>query len=323
MRVVFMGYQSWGNVTLRAVLAAGHEVPLVVTHPSSDDPYESIWPNEVAEIAAERGIPCIERVYADDKGVADAIAAARPEVIVASNWRTWLAASVYELAKHGALNIHDALLPRYAGLSVLNWAVANGETETGVTVHFMAEDIDLGDIAVQERVPIRPGDTATDLLHRTLPLFSELAVRALADLDAGALERRPQDRREATFFHKRTELDGLIDWNAPPELVHNLVRAQSDPYPNAYTFHAGRRLRVKRTSMPARTYCGTPGRVVCRQGDGVVVVCGGNARPNQAVVLEVVETDDGPPIAAAVHFERMGEQLGVEMPAARPTLEAP
>jgi methionyl-tRNA formyltransferase len=309
MRVVFMGCQIWGNVTLRAVLAAGHDVPLVVTHPSSDHPSQSIWPNEVPLIAAEREIPCLEAAHADE-GIAEAIAEARPGVVLASNWRTWVAASVYEVAEHGALNVHDSLLPAYAGLSVVNWAVANGETETGVTVHFMADDIDLGDIAVQERVPIGPEDTATDVLHRSLPLCGELPLRALAELEAGTLRRRPQDPRQATFFHRRTDLDVRIDWNAPPEAVHDLVRAQSDPYPNAYTLHDGQRLCVKRTSMPARTYRGTPGRVVCRQGDGIVVVCGASARPNQGIVLEVVEPDDGAPIAAVDHFERMGEQLG-------------
>lgn len=308
MRLVFLGYQPWGTVTLRALLDAGHEVPLVVTHPSADHPYQALWPERVAEIAEKHGIPYLERDVADD-GVADAIAKARPDVVVASNWRTWIPSGVYADVPHGALNIHDSLLPRYGGLSVINWAVANGERETGVTVHFVADDIDLGDIAVQQSVPIGPDDTATDLLHRTLPLCGELPVRALAQMEAGTLERRPQDREQATFFHRRADIDGLIDWSAPPETVHNLVRAQSDPFPNAYTFHAGRRLRVKRTSMPDRAYGGTPGRVVCRYGDGVVVICGTGSRPRQGIVVEVVATDDGQPVAAAEHFERLGVQL--------------
>jgi methionyl-tRNA formyltransferase len=313
MRVVFMGYQPWGNVTLRALLKAEHEVSLVVTHPPGDHPYESIWPDAVTEISAEERIPCIESVHADED-VADAIAAVNPEVIFASNWRTWIAPKVFELASIGAFNIHDGLLPRYGGLAPLNWAVANGETEAGVTVHELASEIDLGDIAVQERVPIEPEDTATDLLHRTLPLFADLAVRTLAGLEAGTLRPRSQDPSQATFFHRRSQRDSQIDWSAPPEVVHNLVRAQSDPYPNAFTFHQGERIRVKETAMPARVYCGTPGRIFCREGNGIVAVCGRGQTSNQGLVLKVVAPEDGPPVPAAEFFQGTGTQLGEEVP---------
>lgn len=311
MRVVFMGAQSWGNATLRALADAGHDIPLAVTHPGDEEVAESIWRNEVAAIAAERGIPCIEAVRADET-VAAAIASARPDVIVASNWRTWISPAVCGLAASAAFNVHDSLLPCYGGLSVINWAVANGETETGVTVHCLAEQIDLGDIVLQQQVPIGPRDTATDVLGRALELCGELPVRALEQLADGTLERRPQDPRQATFFHRRTERDWLIDWRADAATVHNLVRAQSDPYPNAWTLHRGERLRVKRTSAPSRTYLGTPGRVVCRDGDGVVVICGGGAERG-AVVVEAVARDGGPEISAAHYFERFGEQLGAEL----------
>jgi methionyl-tRNA formyltransferase len=114
----------------------------------------------------------------------------------------------------------------------------------------------------------------------------------------------------STFYHKRTERDRRIDWSRPARSVHDLVRAQADPYPNAFTVHRGRRLLVKRAVLPRRPYRGTPGRVFIRDGDGVVVVCGeAPGTANQGVVLLAVQPEGGDPIAAAKHFERMGDDL--------------
>lgn len=310
MRVVFMGYQTWGHITLDAVLRAGHEVPLVVTHPTSDHAYETIWADSVRALAESRGIPVIECQRACPVRVGDAVREARADVILSSDWRTWLDPRIYEIPPHGALNIHDALLPRYAGFAPLNWAILNGETETGVTVHWMNELFDLGDILLQERVPIGPDETVTEVFRRTLPLFDTLAVRALELLDSGDPPRTRQDPSQATFFHKRSECDSLIDWREPRGRIRNLIRAQSDPYPNAFTFHQGRKLKVKRASLAASTYCGSPGRVFARRPEGVVVIAGADdGSPGQGLVLEVVQPEGGPEIPANEYFTRMGDYL--------------
>ena len=110
MRVAVFGYQSWGHRTLSAVINAGHEVVLVVTHPASDHPYEQMWADSVEELASEHELQvCVtERVGQD---VIEALRDAAPDIIVANNWRTWLPPEVFSLAKHGALNVHDGLLP--------------------------------------------------------------------------------------------------------------------------------------------------------------------------------------------------------------------
>lgn len=313
MRVVFMGYQTWGRVTLEAVLREGHEVPLVVTHPCSEHEYETIWADSVRGLAEARGIPVIECRRACPERIGEAVRRAGADVILSSDWRTWVHPSVYGIPRHGALNIHDALLPRYAGFAPLNWAILNGETETGVTVHWMNEHFDLGDILLQERVPIGPDDTATDLFQRTIPLFDTLAVRALELLAAGDPPRTPQDPAGATFFHKRCERDSLIDWREPRSRIRNLVRAQSDPYPNAFTFHHGRKLRIKRASLATQTYCGSPGRVFARRPEGVVIVAGADAGgPGQGLVVETVQPEGGEEMPANDYFTRMGDYLGRE-----------
>lgn len=306
VRIVFMGYQAWGVQSLAALIDAGHEIPLVVTHPASGDAYESLWEESVRSLAESHGIPVIERVDANDPelfaGVSD------PDLFVMSNWRRWLSPEVYRRARHGAINIHDALLPRYGGFAPINWAVAAGEVETGVTVHLVDEGLDTGDVLLQRRVPIGPDDTATAIYERTLPLFAELIVEAVAQLEAGSAAPVAQDPRESSFFHKRSPRELWIDWQRPAPDVYNLVRAQSPPYPSAFTVHDGARLEILSARLSARSYRGTPGRVMCREDGGIVVLCGG--RDAQGLTLLTVRPHGGEAVPAVLHFERMGGYLG-------------
>lgn len=310
MRVVFLGFGTWGVVTLNAILDAGYNVPLVVTHPESKHEYEVIWSESVHALASERGIPTAVCLYANDKAVVGLIEEAKPDVIVSSDWRTWLSPAVFNVPTHGSINIHDALLPKYAGFAPINWAIANGETETGVTVHFIQDDFDLGDIIIQQKVPIEFSDTATDIFHKTLPLFSSLPLDALRLIDRKELRTIRQEKGVATFYHKRSERDSFIDWSKSSVDIYNLIRAQSDPYPNAYTFFNNKKLKVKRASLPDRSYCGTPGRVFCRLAAGVVVVCGLSRDSNQGLVLEVIQEEGGAVMGANEYFKKMGDYLG-------------
>ncbi|MHA6629886.1 methionyl-tRNA formyltransferase [Pseudonocardia sichuanensis] len=311
MRVVAFGYMTWGRRTIEAVLDAGHEVPLIVTHADSDNPYEKIFNESVAELAADRGIPLLVRERADDAEVREAITAAAADVMVVSNWRTWLAPEVYSIPRLGTVNVHDALLPAYAGFAPLNWALINDEPEVGVTAHLMNAEFDAGDILLQRSTPVTDEDTVVDLFDRTLAMFGPITVDALELVESGRAVPTPQDRRAASYFHRRTDEENRIDFSWPARDLFNLVRAQVDPYPNAYCYHRGERLRVLAASVTDDVIGGTPGRVVIRRGRGVVVVAGADARRgrNRGLVLERVRTDDGRELDAADHFTRMGEYL--------------
>ena len=245
MRVVFLGFQTWGHVTLEALLAdPRHSVSLVITHPESEHPYETIWADSVAELAQSVDVDVVIAQSANGDEVKQRIEQARPDVLVCSDWRTWVAPEVLSLAEFQGINIHDGLLPTYGGFAPINWAIISGEREAGLTAHCMTEEFDLGDILVQYRVPIGFTDTATDVAERVFSLLGKVTLEALdrvADVD---FQPQPQDRTKATFFHKRSMHDSQIDWSLSPLAIYNLVRAQSDPYPNAYTFHRGQRSRV-------------------------------------------------------------------------------
>lgn len=308
--MVFMGYQTWGHASLQALLAADHSVPLVVTHGESSHPYETIWADSVAELAASAGIEVLTARVADAE-VAAGIAAVEPDVILCSDWRTWVAPELLALARLGGINVHDGLLPAYGGFAPINWAIVCGESEAGVTAHVMTEELDGGDILVQRRVPIGFTDTATEVALRVFGLVGPVGLEALERIADPDFQPQPQDRDRATFFHKRSDRDSRIDWTSTPLAIYNLVRAQSDPYPNAHTVHYGRRLAIKRASLPRRVYCGSPGRVFCRVAEGVIVLCG--TRPGngaQGLVVESVQPEGGEEVPASEYFRLMGDDLG-------------
>ncbi|MGP4114874.1 methionyl-tRNA formyltransferase [Streptomyces sp. 4N509B] len=315
MRVAMFGYQTWGYRTLQALLDAGHEVALVVTHPRSDHAYERIWDDSVAELAAKHGVPVLLRQRPTDAELLDTLRDAAPEIIVANNWRTWLPPEIYELPPHGTLNVHDSLLPAYAGFSPLIWALINGERQVGVTAHRMDATLDAGDILLQRAVPVGLNDTATDLFHRTVELIGPVVRESLELIATGRAVWIPQDRTRASFFHKRSEEDSRIDWTWPAADLERLVRAQSDPYPNAFTFHRGRRIRILAAAVSEGRYGGTPGRIFIREGEGdeagVVIVAGADARTGRGhgLLVRRVRTDDGTEHRATDYFRTMGGYL--------------
>ncbi|AZS89004.1 methionyl-tRNA formyltransferase [Streptomyces griseoviridis] len=313
MRVAMFGYQTWGHRTLQALLDSDHEVVLVVTHPRSDHAYEKIWDDSVAELAEKNDVPVLLRNRPDDPELLAALRESAPDLIVANNWRTWLPPELFDLPPHGTLNIHDSLLPSYAGFSPIIWALINNEPRVGVTAHRMNAELDAGDILTQRSVAVGPADTATDLFHRTVDLITPI-VRESLDLIASGRDAgqwQPQDRSRASFFHKRSAEDSRIDWSWPAERLERLVRAQSDPYPNAYAFHRGERLRIVAAGVSEGLYGGTPGRIFIREGDGVVVVAGPEAHSGtgRGLLVRRVRTEDGTELAAADYFRTMGGYL--------------
>lgn len=310
MNVVLFGYQTWGHRVLQALIQSRHEVALVVTHPPGDDAYETIWTDSVQELAEAHAIPVLVKATPDDE-TATRVGDVGADVMVACNWRTWIPPEIFDAPRLGTLNVHDSLLPAYAGFAPLNWALINGEPEVGITAHIMDERLDRGAIILQPRVTVEATDTIGDLFAKTLVLFGPTTTEALDHLEHGSGERRPQDLAHASFFHKRADEDNRIDWSWPAQDIANLVRAQADPYPNAFSFHGAARLQIRSASVSLTPAGGTPGRIFARQGDGVIIVCGPEARRgrNHGLVIEQLRTDDGEELTAGSYFTRLGGYL--------------
>jgi methionyl-tRNA formyltransferase len=311
MRVVMFGYQTWGHRTLQALLDSEHEVALVVTHPKSDHPYEKIWSDSVEDLATEHGVEVLIRNRPDDDELLQRLREVDPDVIVATNWRTWIPPTIFSLPEHGTLNVHDSLLPAYAGFSPLIWALINDEKEVGVTAHMMDDTLDAGDVVLQRAVPVGPRDTTADLFRKTVELFGPITVDGLAEIASGRTDFTKQDRSKASFFHKRAEEDLRIDWTWSAEELDRLVRAQCAPYPSAFAFHRGERLEIVEAEVSQGCYGGTPGRVFYREGDAVVIVAGADARRgrNRGLAVRRVRTAAGVELPAAEYFTHMGGYL--------------
>lgn len=310
MRVVMFGYQTWGYRTLAALLKSRHDVCLAVTHPASEHAYESIWADSVEDLARSEGIDVFV-AKRPTRELIDTVAALKPDVMVANNWRTRLPEDLIGIPTHGTLNLHDSLLPKFTGFSPVIWSLISGATHTGLTAHLMDAELDTGDILVQRAVEITPQSTGTSLVHDTLELVPEVLEEALDQLEFGTARPVPQDLSQRTFFHKRSEQDGLVNWTWPAADIERFIRALSDPYPNAFTFFRGRRLRLIKAHVSRCAYGGSPGRVFIEEDGGMVIVAGAQAYRggSPGLVLDVVRTDDGVDHDALAFFGHGGGYL--------------
>ena len=310
MRVVMFGYQTWGHKTLQSLIDSVHDVVGVVTHPTSDQVYESIWADSVEDLAREHDVP-VHLARRPDATMQKQIQAWKPDIIVANNWRTWLPPEIFAHPPHGTLNLHDSLLPRFTGFSPIAWALIGGADEVGLTAHRMDGELDTGDVLTQAAIPIGPRDTATELVRATIDLIPGVLLEALERIESGTAQWRPQDLAQRTFFHKRHETDSLIDWSWEASDIDRLVRAMSDPYPNAFTYYRGERISVVQAHVSKGIYGGTPGRVFIREGDGMAIVAGPDAHRgrNHALVIDRVRSSDGTEYSALEYFPSGGGYL--------------
>ncbi|SIR62152.1 methionyl-tRNA formyltransferase [Williamsia sterculiae] len=310
MRVVMFGYQTWGHKTLEALIKSRHQVELVVTHPPSEHAYETIWADSVEDLARSEGIDVHLAKRPTDELIARVTEIA-PDIMVANNWRTWLPPELFSIPTHGTLNLHDSLLPRFTGFSPVIWALISGATETGLTAHLMDDDLDTGGIIAQRSVPITESSTGTGLVQETIDQIPEVLLDALDRIEDGTATVTPQDLTQRSFFHKRAEVDSLIDWHKPADEIERFIRALQDPYPNAYTHFRGERLRVVRAHVSRSIYGGTPGRVFIGEDDGMVIVAGDEAYRggSPGLVIDRLRTDDGTEHGALDYFRHGGGYL--------------
>src|SRR6516162_3651592 len=222
-RAVVFAYHNVGVRCLKALLARGVDVRLVVTH--EDNPHEQIWFESVAAVAADYGIATIAPEDSNAAEVVARVAAARPDFLFSFYYRAMLKAPLLALPSRGALNMHGSLLPKYRGRVPINWAIIHGETETGATLHYMTTKPDDGDIVAQTAVPILPDDTAKEVFDKVTVAAEITLHEALPGLVAGTAPRRPQDASLASYFGARKPEDGVIDWSKSATEIHNLVRA--------------------------------------------------------------------------------------------------
>lgn len=278
MKLVFCGTPSFAVPTLKLALRAGYDVPLVVTQP--DRPAgrgQQLTPPPVKTTALEAGlrITQLEKIKnnAELRAELESIA---PDAILVVAYGRIIPRWMLDLPRHGNLNLHGSLLPKYRGAAPIQWAIANGEPATGVTTMRLDEGLDTGDILLQRELPLAPDMTSVDVFPLLAEMGADLMMETLRELDAGTLQPHKQDEARATHAPLLTRDDGRMDFSRPAMTLYNRWRG-FQPWPGAWTTLSGKKLAIHRllpTELKGQR--GTdPGTAVVQQGT-LFVACAEN-----------------------------------------------
>ena len=247
MHAVVFAYHDVGVNCLKALLDAGIQIDLVVTH--QDDPHENVWFGSVAKLCEDQKIPYITPDANQLIDLVPQLQKLTPDYLFSFYYRHMIPAELLACARIGALNMHGSLLPKFRGRAPVNWAILQGATETGATLHMMEVKPDAGDIVGQSTVSIGPNETATDVFGKVSQAAVTVINLVLPELIQGHIPRKPNNLGQGSYFGGRKPADGQILWHQTAQQVHNLVRAVAPPYPGAFTDWQGQRMIVARTSL--------------------------------------------------------------------------
>ena len=268
-----MGTPGFAVPTLEALVAAGHTVPAVYTQP--DRPKgrgQSLAMPPVKESALRLGLTVQQPEKIRETGVYEELAAIGADAMVVVGYGQIIPQRIIDLPRLGIINVHASLLPRYRGAAPIQWAVANGESVTGVTTMRIDAGLDTGDILLMEQTGIGPDETSVELSTRLARLGADLCVRTLAGLAAGTVTPQPQRHAEATLARILEKSDGVIDWKLPAAAIHNRVRG-FQPWPGGVTILRGQPLGISRTRLVEDALPHEPGTVSVH-GKRLLVSCG-------------------------------------------------
>jgi len=279
-KIVFMGTPLFAVPSLTALIEAGYDMAAVVTRP--DKPRGrglATLPCAVKEIALKRGIRVLEPRNIRDEGFISELRGMAPDFIVVVAYGRILPEPILEIPPRGCINLHASILPRYRGAAPVNWAIVNGEKETGVSTMLMDAGMDTGPVLRTERVAIGDDDTAEDLAERLSTTGAHLLTETLALIAEGRIHAVAQDDKAATYAPMLKKKDGRIDWAKSASEVKNLMRGLS-PWPGAYTAWKGMILKIHSgglSTISSSDNKAMPGTVVDITGDSIIVKCGDSA----------------------------------------------
>jgi methionyl-tRNA formyltransferase len=275
MRVVFMGSPDFAVPCLRA-LAGAHEVALVVSQPDKPAGRGSQLTAPAVKVAAqELGLAVMQPKSARTGELRDALAASGAELAVVVAYGKILPRAVLDALPRGCINVHASILPKYRGAAPVQWAVINGEPETGVAIMQLDEGMDTGPVLLERRIAIDPDETSGELLARLAPIGAAALLEAIELIAAGTAQPRAQDHGSASHAPMLTKADGAIDFTAPASAVAARIRGV-DPWPGAQASHRGQTVKLFRARI-ANDPNGNPvlaGQVLAIDADGMRVATG-------------------------------------------------
>ena len=278
MRVVFMGTPDFAVGTLEALIAEGHEIRAVVTQP--DKPKgrgKTLMPTPVKEVALKHEIPVLQPVKVREPEFVEQLRTMEPDVIVVAAFGQIISRDLLELPKYGCINVHASLLPAYRGAAPIQWAVINGDRESGVTIMRMNEGLDTGDMIDKVVVPLAEDETGGSRFERLSHAGARLCVKVLEDLEAGRAVCTPQPEESTTAYAAMiTKKMGEICWQRPAEEIEQLIRGLN-PWPSAYTYLDNKSLKLWKATVEKaeeETENAVPGQVIRADKNGLCICTG-------------------------------------------------
>jgi methionyl-tRNA formyltransferase len=272
MRIVFMGTPESAVPSLRRLLADGHDVLAVWTQP--DKPAgrgNKLHASPIKQFAIENSLTVHQPPKIKNAEAKDLFASHHADVAVVVAYGKILPQEFLTAPKFGCVNVHFSLLPKYRGAAPVNWAIVNGETETGVTTMRIVQELDAGPVLLHRATKIEDGETAPQLLTRLAAIGADLISETIDHLND--LKVEPQVSEEATFAPILKREDGLIDWSMDASEIERRVRG-FQPWPNAHTTFRSRRLVIWHASAEPIEHRFAPGEIITAHGDSLTVSCG-------------------------------------------------
>lgn len=280
LRVIFMGTAPLACASLQALARAPFARTIaVVTQPDRPKGRElKLQPSAVKELALKSGLPVLQPERARHPEFVEQLRALQPDLIVVAAYGQILPQAILDLPRHGCLNVHTSILPRHRGAAPIQWAILDGDAETGVTIMKMDAGLDTGDIVTLEKTPIQDTDDAQSLHDRLATLGAELLVRTIPDYLSGKLIPQKQPEAGVSYARKIAKEDGRIDWSLPAPVLWNRIRGLS-PWPGAFTHLPAdpKPVLLKIWKAGPIERAGPRGRVLSADRDGIVVGCGSGA----------------------------------------------
>ncbi len=261
MKIVFMGTARFALPSLRALLKAGHTIEGVITQP--DRPRGRKRKLAVSPIKAEAlelGLQLSQPESIRSAQALEQLQAWEPELIVVAAYGQIIPQAILELAPYGSINVHGSLLPHYRGAAPIQWALINGEKETGVTTMYMDQGVDTGDIILKKALPVDEDIYYGQLQEQLAQLGAELIVQTVAAIATGTAPREKQDEAQATYAPALKSTDEMIHWDRDASDIHNQIRALS-PQPGAATLWQGSQFKIYKSRVESAVGQGTPGLV--------------------------------------------------------------
>lgn len=306
MRILFMGTPEFAVASLQRLVEDGHEVCGVFTQP--DKPKNrgmKMTFSPVKEYALSQNLPVYQPLKMRDGEAMGIVEELQPELIVVAAYGRILPEEILNFPKHGSINVHSSLLPKYRGAAPINWAILDGLEETGVTIMYMAKELDAGDIIHAVKTAIDPDETAQELTMRLAALGAQALSETVEMLRDGTATRTPQDHSAYTYAPMLSKQLSPIDWNRTARQIHDQVRGLI-PWPCAVTEVGGKRVKVFKTEQGSATKA-APGTVVAADKAGIEIACG----DGQTLRITQLQAEGGKRMAAADYLRGHSVQVGV------------